>query len=131
MMVEREDLGLSLSLSAFPHQNHHHPNNNNNNTLQLNLMPSMVQASASSPHSGFNPQKPSWNDALASSGLYIFHGGLHGFHFQIWLSFTPFHLFSLVFSRKQNTLGCPLFVFSLFSLLTFFSPQICVTFDQF
>lgn len=67
MMVEREDLGLSLSLSAFPHQNHHHPNNNNNNTLQLNLMPSLVQASASSPHSGFNPQKPSWNDALASS----------------------------------------------------------------
>ncbi|KAL6178393.1 hypothetical protein ACLB2K_049911 [Fragaria x ananassa] len=67
MMVEREDLGLSLSLSAFPHQTHHPNNNNNNNhTFQLNLMPSLVPTS-SSPHSGFNPQKPPWNDALASS----------------------------------------------------------------
>lgn len=54
MMVEKEDLGLSLSLS-FP-QNYH--------SLQLNLMPSLVpnNSSSSSPSSGFNPQKPSWNE---------------------------------------------------------------------
>ncbi|KAK6251083.1 hypothetical protein SCA6_005088 [Theobroma cacao] len=55
MMVGKEDLGLSLSLS-FP-QNHH--------SLQLNLRPSLVPSSAnscSSP-SGLTLQKPSWNDA--------------------------------------------------------------------
>ncbi|KAL6279983.1 hypothetical protein ACE6H2_016864 [Prunus campanulata] len=70
MMVERDqDLGLSLSLS-FPQTHNHNNNNNNSNstisTLQLNLMPSLVPASASSP-SGFLPQKPSWNEALISS----------------------------------------------------------------
>ncbi|XP_021825327.1 homeobox-leucine zipper protein HAT4-like [Prunus avium] len=67
MMVERDqDLGLSLSLS-FP-QTHNHNNNSNSttSTLQLNLMPSLVPTSASSP-SGFLPQKPSWNEALISS----------------------------------------------------------------
>ncbi|OAY56752.1 homeobox-leucine zipper protein HAT4 [Manihot esculenta] len=45
MTVEKEDLGLSLSLS-FP-QNYH--------SLQLNLMPSLVPSS----------QRPSWNDTLS------------------------------------------------------------------
>ncbi|XP_022758385.1 homeobox-leucine zipper protein HAT4-like [Durio zibethinus] len=53
MMVEKEDLGLSLSLS-FP-QNHH-----------LNLRPSLVPSSFSSP-SGLTLQKPSWNDVSALS----------------------------------------------------------------
>ncbi|KAK9984737.1 hypothetical protein SO802_034262 [Lithocarpus litseifolius] len=50
MMVENEDLGLSLSLTST--QNHH--------SLHLNLMPSLV------PSSGFNP-KPSWNEGFPSS----------------------------------------------------------------
>ncbi|XAR70489.1 hypothetical protein NMG60_11027356 [Bertholletia excelsa] len=54
MMVEKEDLGLSLSLS-FPE---------NRGSLQLNLMPSMV--SSSSPSGPFNPQK-AWNDGFPSS----------------------------------------------------------------
>lgn len=52
MMVEKEDLGLSLSLTST--QNHQ--------SLHLNLMPSLV------PSSGFNP-KPSWNEAFPSSGV--------------------------------------------------------------
>ncbi|KAJ4712697.1 Homeobox-leucine zipper protein [Melia azedarach] len=57
-MAEKDDLGLSLSLS-FP-QNHH--------SLQLNLMPSLVPspASPSSP-SGFCLGKPSWNEPFPSS----------------------------------------------------------------
>ncbi|KAL5748434.1 hypothetical protein ACOSQ2_025731 [Xanthoceras sorbifolium] len=62
-MVEKEDLGLSLSLS-FPVQNH------NPQSLQLNLMPSLVvpsSASSTSP-SGFSTfQKPSWNEPFPSS----------------------------------------------------------------
>ncbi|XWS38620.1 hypothetical protein CRYUN_Cryun19dG0146200 [Craigia yunnanensis] len=57
MMVEKEDMGLSLSL-GFP-QNHH--------SLQLNLRPSLVPSSSnscSSP-SGLSLQKPSWNDFSA------------------------------------------------------------------
>ncbi|KAF2315062.1 hypothetical protein GH714_038075 [Hevea brasiliensis] len=50
MAVEKEDLGLSLSLS-FPQ---------NYNSLQLNLMPSLVPSSVIS-------QKPSWNDTFHSS----------------------------------------------------------------
>ncbi|KAJ9173349.1 hypothetical protein P3X46_016496 [Hevea brasiliensis] len=50
MMVDKEDLGLSLSLS-FP-QNYH--------SLQLNLMPSLVPSSADS-------LKPSWNNTFPSS----------------------------------------------------------------
>lgn len=66
-MAEKDDLGLSLSLS-FP-QNHH--------SLQLNLMPS--SACSTSP-SGFSLQKTPWNDALfPSSGAFCldscnFHG---------------------------------------------------------
>ncbi|RVX15654.1 Homeobox-leucine zipper protein HAT4 [Vitis vinifera] len=59
MMVDKEDLGLSLSLS-FP-QDAHRP-------LQLNLMPSLLPASSSSPSpSPFALQKPSWHDAFPSS----------------------------------------------------------------
>ncbi|XP_062146988.1 homeobox-leucine zipper protein HAT4 [Alnus glutinosa] len=55
MMVEKEDLGLSLSLS-FPQNNHH--------SLQQNLMmPCLHPSSAST----FNLPKPSWNDAPISS----------------------------------------------------------------
>ncbi|XWS49701.1 hypothetical protein CRYUN_Cryun12cG0025800 [Craigia yunnanensis] len=59
MMVEKEDLGLSLSLS-FP-QNHH--------SLQLNLRPSLVPSSAnsSSSISCLTLHKPSWNDVPAPS----------------------------------------------------------------
>ncbi|KDO61350.1 hypothetical protein CISIN_1g029573mg [Citrus sinensis] len=53
-MAEKDDLGLSLSLS-FP-QNHH--------SLQLNLMPS--SACSTSP-SGFSLQKTPWNEALFPS----------------------------------------------------------------
>jgi len=61
-MVQKEDLGLSLSLS-FP-QTHH--------SLQQNLMPCLLPSSASSsspppPLSSFNLPKPSWNDAFLSS----------------------------------------------------------------
>lgn len=60
MMIEKEDLGLSLSLS-FP-QNPH--------SLHQNLiMPCLLPSSASSspPPSTFNLPKPSWNDAVLSS----------------------------------------------------------------
>lgn len=66
-MAEKDDLGLSLSLS-FP-QNHH--------SLQLNLMPS--SACSTSP-SGFSLQKTPWNEALfPPSGAFCldscnFHG---------------------------------------------------------
>ncbi|KAF5460147.1 hypothetical protein F2P56_020036 [Juglans regia] len=56
-MVEKEDLGLSLSLS-FP-QNHH--------SLPLNLRPSLAPSSAAASPSGFNHSKPSWNEAFSSS----------------------------------------------------------------
>ncbi|KAF5477492.1 hypothetical protein F2P56_004128, partial [Juglans regia] len=56
IMVEKEDLGLSLSLS-FPQ---------NNRSLQLNLRPSLLPSSAASP-SGFNLPKPSWNEAAFPS----------------------------------------------------------------
>ncbi|KAK4262576.1 hypothetical protein QN277_028121 [Acacia crassicarpa] len=53
-MVEKEDLGLSLSLS-FPHNTPPIP-------LQLNLLPSSSSHAASD-----NLHKPSWNDAFTSS----------------------------------------------------------------
>uniref|UniRef100_A0A2P2KQ91 Homeobox domain-containing protein n=1 Tax=Rhizophora mucronata TaxID=61149 RepID=A0A2P2KQ91_RHIMU len=62
MMVDKADLGLSLSLS-FP-ENHH--------SLQLNLMPSLVPSSAYSPSSlpsGLNLKKPSWNETFPYSDL--------------------------------------------------------------
>lgn len=68
-MVEKEDLGLSLSLTST--QNHH--------SLHLNLMPSLV------PSSGFNP-KPSWNEAFPSSGA------LMDFVKFAWLSFLDLSL---------------------------------------
>lgn len=58
-MVQKEDLGLSLSLN-FPH--HSTPN-----PQHLSLMSSSTHSSSPS---GFNPQKPSWNEAFASSGMY-------------------------------------------------------------
>ncbi|XP_057477612.1 homeobox-leucine zipper protein HAT4-like [Actinidia eriantha] len=54
MMVEKEDLGLSLSLS-FPE---------NRNSMQLNRTTSL--ASSSSPSAPFNPQKISWLDNFPS-----------------------------------------------------------------
>ncbi|KAA8522195.1 hypothetical protein F0562_012868 [Nyssa sinensis] len=54
MMVEKEDLGLSLSLS-FPE--------NGSTSLQLNMMPSLVSSSPSP----FNLQKSSWNETFPSS----------------------------------------------------------------
>uniref|UniRef100_A0A5B6Z8R8 Putative homeobox-leucine zipper protein HAT4 n=1 Tax=Davidia involucrata TaxID=16924 RepID=A0A5B6Z8R8_DAVIN len=53
MMVDKEDLGLSLSLS-FPE---------NRSSLQLNLMPSLLSSSPSP----FNLQKSSWNETFPSS----------------------------------------------------------------
>lgn len=59
-MVEKEDLGLSLSLSFTQ---------NNNQSVQLNLMPAaLVPSSTSSSPSGFSIQKP-WNEAFPSSGV--------------------------------------------------------------
>ncbi|KAJ4832004.1 Homeobox-leucine zipper protein hat4 [Turnera subulata] len=58
MMVDKEDLGLSLSLSV-PQQKHH--------ALQLNLMPSLVPTSAATAPPSLNPQKPSWHEAFPSS----------------------------------------------------------------
>ncbi|KAM6557257.1 hypothetical protein CsatB_004276 [Cannabis sativa] len=81
MMVEKEDLGLSLSLS-FPNQNRHsvtkstvtHNNNNDHNNKLNNLLLSSfvpsLSTSSSSPSSGFNVnphQKPSWNATFPSS----------------------------------------------------------------
>ncbi|KAJ7003444.1 homeobox-leucine zipper protein HAT4 [Populus alba x Populus x berolinensis] len=57
MMAEKEDLGLSLSLSVP--QNQH--------SLQFNLMPSLVPSTAASSLSGFNPQKSSWNATFPPS----------------------------------------------------------------
>ncbi|XP_010258803.1 PREDICTED: homeobox-leucine zipper protein HAT4-like [Nelumbo nucifera] len=54
MMVEKEDLGLSLSLSTA----------DSRHSLQLNLMPSSVSSSPASP---FVAQKNTWNEAFASS----------------------------------------------------------------
>ena len=69
MMVEKEDLGLSLSLS-FP-QKSHSVQNNKLNILQSSFIPSLsTTATSSSPSSGFNVnlhQKPSWNEAFPSS----------------------------------------------------------------
>jgi len=61
MMAEKEDLGLTLSLSVP--QNQH--------SLQFNLMPSLVPSTAASSLSGFNPQKPSWNATFPPSGMYF------------------------------------------------------------
>jgi hypothetical protein len=77
MMVQKEDLGLSLSLS-FP-QTHH--------SLQQNLMPCLLPSSASSsspppPLSSFNLPKPTWNDAFLSSGSFM------GFFLFAWLSLS-------------------------------------------
>ncbi|KAL2321544.1 hypothetical protein Fmac_025923 [Flemingia macrophylla] len=55
MMVQKEDLGLSLSLN-FPL--------NTLNPQHLTLMSSSTHSSSPSP---CNPQKPSWNEALVSS----------------------------------------------------------------
>ncbi|KAG4933204.1 hypothetical protein GYH30_047285 [Glycine max] len=56
MMVQKEDLGLSLSLN-FPHHNTPNPQH-----------PSLMSSSThSSSPSGCNPQKPSWNEAFTSS----------------------------------------------------------------
>ncbi|CAN6723203.1 unnamed protein product [Malus baccata var. baccata] len=68
MMVEREDLGLSLSLN-FPQTHNNHSNTTTtSSSFRLNLMPSLLPTSASST-SGFPPQKPLWNDSLPSSDL--------------------------------------------------------------
>ncbi|TQE02950.1 hypothetical protein C1H46_011437 [Malus baccata] len=68
MMVEREDLGLSLSLN-FPQTHNNHSNTTtSSSSFRLNLMPSLLPTSASST-SGFLPQKPLWNDSLPSSDL--------------------------------------------------------------
>ncbi|TKY70803.1 Homeobox-leucine zipper protein HAT2 [Spatholobus suberectus] len=56
MTVEKEDLGLSLSLS-FPQKPP--------TPLHLNLVSSSTYSSSPSGH---NPQKPSWNEAFTSSG---------------------------------------------------------------
>ncbi|KAI3439676.1 Homeobox domain-containing protein, partial [Psidium guajava] len=64
-MGEKDDLGLSLSLS-FPRSHLHHPHQHPQ-SLQLNLMPCLVPSSASSAQSGFNLQKRSCNNAFASS----------------------------------------------------------------
>jgi len=55
MSIEKEEFGLSLSLS-FPQ--------NPPNPQYLNLM------SSSTPSTFNNPQKPSWNDVFTSSGAY-------------------------------------------------------------
>ncbi|GFZ16584.1 homeobox protein 2 [Actinidia rufa] len=60
MMVEKEDLGLSLSLS-FPE---------NRSSMQLNRTTSL--ASSSSPSAPFNPQKISWLDNFPSLGTFFF-----------------------------------------------------------
>ncbi|XP_043718021.1 homeobox-leucine zipper protein HAT4 [Telopea speciosissima] len=68
MMVEKEDLGLSLSLSTSDSR---HP-------LQLNLMLSSVSSSTPPP---FMLQKNSWNEAFASSdrNLEIYRGDTRSF----------------------------------------------------
>lgn len=58
MSIEKEDFGLSLSLS-FPQ--------NPPNPQYLNLMSSSTHSYSPST---FNPQKPSWNDVFTSSGVY-------------------------------------------------------------
>ncbi|CAL5359805.1 unnamed protein product [Camellia sinensis] len=55
-MVDKEDLGLALSLS-FPE---------NRSSLHLNLMPSAVSSSSPPLSAPFNPHKTSWNDIFPS-----------------------------------------------------------------
>ncbi|KAK3428978.1 hypothetical protein EUGRSUZ_E00400 [Eucalyptus grandis] len=66
-MGERDDLGLSLSLSFPQGHLHQQQQQQQRQSLQLNLMPSLVPSSASSAQSGFNLQKRSCNDAFPSS----------------------------------------------------------------
>lgn len=108
MMVEKEDLGLSLSLTSA--QNHH--------SLHLNLMPSLV------PSSGFNP-KPSWNETFPSSGA------LMDFVKFAWLSFldlgfahnTRFKeaIFAFFFQLSRNLDKNNTFFFPSFALLSLIS----------
>lgn len=108
MMVEKEDLGLSLSLTST--QNHH--------SLHLNLMPSLV------PSSGFNP-RPSWNETFPSSGA------LMDFVKFAWLSFldlgfahnTRFKeaIFAFFFQLSRNLDKNNTFFFSSFALLSLIS----------
>ncbi|GMH28919.1 hypothetical protein Nepgr_030762 [Nepenthes gracilis] len=67
MAVQKEDLGLSLSL-GFAHgggSDDYHSNRNRRSSLQLNLVPSLA---SSAPSSHFTPiQKTFWNDCLPSS----------------------------------------------------------------
>ena len=70
MMAEKEDLGLSLSLSVP--QNQHSLQFNHMPSLQFNHMPSLVPSTAASSLPGFNPQKPSWNVTFPPSGMSFF-----------------------------------------------------------
>ncbi|KAL6979770.1 Homeobox-leucine zipper protein hat4 [Sarracenia purpurea var. burkii] len=63
MTVEKEDLGLSLSLS-FPENRS--SIQLNRSSLQLNLMPSLVSSSSLSPSGPFDAQKTSWNNTSPS-----------------------------------------------------------------
>lgn len=112
MMVEKEDLGLSLSLTST--QNHH--------SLHLNLMPSLV------PSSGFNP-RPSWNETFPSSGA------LMDFVKFAWLSFldlgfahnTRFKeaIFAFFFQLSRNLDKNNTFFFFLCSFIfNFFNNQL-------
>ncbi|EXC02096.1 Homeobox-leucine zipper protein HAT4 [Morus notabilis] len=67
-MVEKEDLGLSLSLS-FPQINRHHHHHQKLNLVPTSFVPSSATSSSSPSTSGFisNLQKPYWNEAFASS----------------------------------------------------------------
>ena len=94
MMVETEDLGLSLSLN-FP-QNTPNPHHVSSSTTY-----------SSSP-SGCNPQKPSWNEAFTSSGMFIFWSPR-------WL-FPHGSLFCMVWCSRSAQVS--VFVFLLLPILS-------------
>lgn len=116
MVVDKEDLGLSLSLS-FP-QDPHRP-------LQLNLIPSLLPASPSPSPSPFALQKAAWQDPFPSSGTFLCCclPGSVCVLFAFWEAsdLVPFGPWEKVRAKKNSfCCGFELYFFLVFFLFVFF-----------